>query len=333
MISRLFGRIGRETLRAIYVAAFVIAIAGTGVVVASGISNSSSSSAFPFTGDASIVGPLGVSGAVAITGATTIKGAVGISGSLAVTGPTQLNGAVAATGGAVTINAFTTSSTGLTVTGGNASGVHGIKGTGANATTSAGVMGTGSGSDGKGIWGQAMNVGTGSGYAVFAESNSGIYSLGLACDTTSPVKACVSITPQNADPTAAAVGDVYVYTGGIPRAAIATTPVFVSISNLGTKSTVAAAGNNQATATAMAATADWVTVTGVDGTKGITLPSGSVQACVRVMSQDVTNVLFVYGHNSDNDTINGAAADASYTHAIGTSLVYCTADGTAWFTY
>lgn len=308
----------RETLRAFYAALVAIVLTAGGIVIASGGGGGGSSgSAFPHTGTASIIGALGV------------------SGSLAVTGPTQLNGAVAATGGAVTINAFTTSSTGLTVTGGNASGVHGIKGTGPNATTSAGVMGTGSGSDGKGIWGQSMNVGTGSGYAVFAESNSGIYSLGLACDTTSPVKACASITPQNADPTAAAIGDLYVYTGGIPRVAIATTPVFVSVSNLGTKSTVAAAGTDQATATALAAGSDWVTVTAADAAKGVTLPTGAIATCVRIMSQvtAAANTLSVYGHNSDNDTINGAAADAAYVQMAGTSLVYCTADGTAWFTY
>lgn len=103
----------------------------------------------------------------------------------------------------------------------------------------------------------------------------------------------------------------------------------------GTLSTVAAAGTNQATATAIAAGSVWVTVTASDGTKGVTLPTGSTATCVRIMSQPVlvTSVLNVYGHNSDNDTINGAAADAVYAQIAGSSLTYCTADGVAWFSY
>jgi FtsP/CotA-like multicopper oxidase with cupredoxin domain len=103
----------------------------------------------------------------------------------------------------------------------------------------------------------------------------------------------------------------------------------------GTRSTVAAAGTNQSTAQAIVAGAVWVTVTASDGVKGVRLPSGSFATCIQIMSQPTgaSNTLLVYGHSSDNDTINGGAADAAYTQMAGTSLVYCTSDGVAWFTY
>lgn len=103
----------------------------------------------------------------------------------------------------------------------------------------------------------------------------------------------------------------------------------------GTLSAVAAAGTTQADATAIPAGAVWVTVSASDGTKGVTLPTGSAVTCVRVMSQvtAAANTLKVYGHNSDNDTINGAAADAAYVQMAGTALTYCTPDGIAWKTY
>ncbi len=103
----------------------------------------------------------------------------------------------------------------------------------------------------------------------------------------------------------------------------------------GTRSTVAAAGSNQGTATAISAGSVWVTVTASDGAKGVTLPTGGTATCVQVMSQTTgaSNTLLVYGHNSDNDTINGGSIDAAYTQMAGTSLVYCTSDGVAWFTY
>lgn len=101
----------------------------------------------------------------------------------------------------------------------------------------------------------------------------------------------------------------------------------------GTLSTVAAAGTNQATATAIAAGSVWVTVTAANGTTAVTLPTGSTSTCVRIMSQVVGSNLNVFGHNSDNDTINGGSADAVYAQLGGTALDYCTADGVAWFTY
>lgn len=99
----------------------------------------------------------------------------------------------------------------------------------------------------------------------------------------------------------------------------------------GTLSTVAAAGSVQGDAGTIAAGSVWVTVTAADGTKGVTLPSGSSSTCVRVMSQVVGSVLKVYG--LANDTVNGGSANAAYSQLGGTALDYCTSDGVAWFSY
>ncbi len=103
----------------------------------------------------------------------------------------------------------------------------------------------------------------------------------------------------------------------------------------GTLSSVNAAGTGQSDGTAIAAGAVWVTVPNANGTLAVTLPTGSVATCVKIMAQSatITNTLKVYGNNSDNDTINGGIADAVYVQLAGTSLTYCTANGVAWFTY
>lgn len=125
--------------------------------------------------------------------------------------------------------------------------------------------------------------------------------------------------------------------GEIDCVASSTTAFRCQTSSLSSRATVAAAGTNQATGTALTSVNinAGVTVTGANGTKAITLPTGSDIGCINIMSQTTgaTNVLNVYGHNSDNDTINGAAADAVYVQMAGTSLTYCTTNGVAWFTY
>lgn len=105
-----------------------------------------------------------------------------------------------------------------------------------------------------------------------------------------------------------------------------------NVPHYGTLSTVAATGTTQANSTIILPAAVWVTVTAADGTKGVQLPSGSAVHAVRLMSQ-TASALKVYGNNFDDDTINGGAADAAYSQAAGTSLLYQTANGTAWFTY
>lgn len=212
-----------------------------------------------------------------------------------------------------------TNQTAVTATG-NGTG-HGTQGTSANNGSSHGIYGIGT-TNGNGV--KAENT-SGSGYALVIVGNSG-----------TPTKAPVYFQPESGTPSAAGtVGDVYVHTGGVIRTEVLTTPVYVSQSNLGIKSTAAAAGTNQSTATALSTNIDFYTITGCDGTKGITLTQAGTGTCIRIMAQDstVTNTCKVYGHNSDNDTINGGAADAAYTQVAGTSLTYCNSNGTDWFTY
>lgn len=150
-------------------------------------------------------------------------------------------------------------------------------------------------------------------------------------DTTSPITPHMSLTAQTL-PSACVDGDLTMQAGGIVHTCHSTNN-YKSASNAGTTGTAAAAGTNQATATALTAGTDFWNITGCDGTKGVTLTQGLT--CLRIMAADstVTNTCKVYGHNSDNDTINGGAADAAYVQIAGSSLVYCTADATAWFTY
>jgi hypothetical protein len=116
-----------------------------------------------------------------------------------------------------------------------------------------------------------------------------------------------------------------------------TTTAIACTSTQGARATVAGAGTNQATGTALTSVNinSAVTVTGSNGTVAITLPTGSQPGCITIMSEvtGASNTLLVFGHNSDDDTINGAAADAVYTQMAGTSLKYCTVNGVAWLTY
>jgi hypothetical protein len=103
----------------------------------------------------------------------------------------------------------------------------------------------------------------------------------------------------------------------------------------GLAATVAAAGTNQATGTALTSVNmnAVVNVTGADGTVGITLPTGALSGCIEVFSSAITSALKVYGHNSDDDTIAGGAADAVFAQTARTKVRYCTVDGIAWLTY
>ncbi len=109
----------------------------------------------------------------------------------------------------------------------------------------------------------------------------------------------------------------------------------------GSRSTVAAAGTNQATGTALASATigSFVAVTAADATTAVTLPTGGsattyIPACVTIQSTVNTNTAYlpVFGSNSDNDTINGGAADAVFTMGAGATVRFCTIDGVAWLT-
>lgn len=105
--------------------------------------------------------------------------------------------------------------------------------------------------------------------------------------------------------------------------------------SLGITATVAAAGTGQTTYTAFAQVQHGsnVSVTGADGTKGVTLPSGANPTCLRIHNIVSNQVLVVDGNNSDDDTIDGGSADGTQNIGASASVLYCTTNGTAWVTY
>lgn len=239
---------------------------------------------------------------------------------------TSTNGtALQATGqgtghGLSAVGSATTASDAVRATAGNTGGesdaVHAI---GANGVDSYAVRAVGAGATGRGV---RIDV------------SGGGYPLVIIPDTTSPASPHMNLSPQTI-PSACADGDVSLQTGGYLRTCTGTN-TYSSLSNTGLKSTVAGAGTTEADDTEIAATAEWVTVTGNNGTVGVGLPTGAVAKCVRIMAQSptVTNILKVYAASADDsDSINGVDGDTAYLHIAGASLVYCTADGTAWFTY
>lgn len=120
-----------------------------------------------------------------------------------------------------------------------------------------------------------------------------------------------------------------------------TTTAWHCVYIMGARSTVATAGTNQATGTALASATmgSRVAVTGADATTAVTLPTGGsastyTPGCISIQSTVNTNTAYlpVFGNNSDNDTINGAAADAVFTMGAGADVTFCTIDGVAWLT-
>lgn len=109
----------------------------------------------------------------------------------------------------------------------------------------------------------------------------------------------------------------------------------------GARSTVVAAGTNQASCTQLASATmgSFVAVTIADATKAVCLPTGGsastyIPAPIRIQSTVNTNTAYlpVFGSASDDDTINGGAGDAVYTMGAGASVTFTTIDGVAWLT-
>lgn len=92
---------------------------------------------------------------------------------------------------------------------------------------------------------------------------------------------------------------------------------------------VAAAGNSQGTATALAYLVN--NVTGADGTKGVILPSNPGTTCSRfvvVYNSVATNGLLVYPPSSG--TINGGTANAAVTIEGKTLALFFSTGATNW---
>lgn len=109
----------------------------------------------------------------------------------------------------------------------------------------------------------------------------------------------------------------------------------------GSRLTVAAAGTNQASCTQLtsAAIGSAVAVTAADATKAVCLPTGGTSStfapgCISIQSTVNTNTAYlpVFGSAADDDTINGASADAVFTMGAGADVQFCSVDGVAWLT-
>lgn len=133
------------------------------------------------------------------------------------------------------------------------------------------------------------------------------------------------------------VGDIYYNSGSSGplgwRCASTSPVIWISILGATLSSPTAATGSTQANATQLTTAYDSWNVTGADGAKGAALPTGPTGHCIRVMNA-AHSTLKIYPNNADNDTINGAAADAAWLHEPGVSLRYCLpSDATNWYTY
>lgn len=267
------------------------------------------------SGPIALTGPVSITGDVSCTGNETIGGTLGVVGAVSITGALGVTGAATLNGGA-TIGK--SSGDALTVSATSAGSA--VVANGVNSVTSYGLVVNANGSSGRGI---QLNA-TGGGYPMVVNP-----------DTTSPATPHVSWTPQSV-PSASSDGDMTVATGSVMRLHAGASGRWAAARFGCTRETAAAAGSTQADATALSATSDCHSVTGADGTKGVTLPqtaTGGSFYCHSIMSQVVGSNLKVYGHNSDNDTINGGAADAVYVQLGGTTIDYCTTNGTDWTTY
>lgn len=94
---------------------------------------------------------------------------------------------------------------------------------------------------------------------------------------------------------------------------------------------LAAAGNNQATAAAIAN--DITNVTGADGSKGVRLPtpkSGQEHEPLVVINAEAAQNLKIYPHSGGK--INGGATNAAITISGGVTMRLDPASGTEWYT-
>ena len=94
--------------------------------------------------------------------------------------------------------------------------------------------------------------------------------------------------------------------------------------------TVAAAGSNQGSATAITATTPLVLVTGADGSKGVKLPALSAvpTGTILIIANTAAAVLKVYP--ASGDKVLPLADDADFTMAASTTAICVAADATQW---
>ena len=144
----------------------------------------------------------------------------------------------------------------------------------------------------------------------------------------------------NTKPVGVAYSDPQLVSGTTIDGAVITNPTVTGATITGavTASTLnlavakpAAAGTNQATATALSAGFSWVTA--ADGTKGVALPTGVAGLVVIVKNDDTANaILKVYSANDGNSAaINAVTSGTAYSMAAKTSVMFVAYSATQWF--
>lgn len=110
-------------------------------------------------------------------------------------------------------------------------------------------------------------------------------------------------------------------------------PVITTPTQTITVEAVAAAGGDQAAATAIAdACPKLAHCTGADGAKGVKLPAAAAGKIVYIKNADAANaILKVYP--AVGDAINAIAADGALSMAAKTAAVFVCLDGTTWFSF
>lgn len=304
------------------------------------------------SGNVAIGGTLAVTGAttlrstLAVTGAQTNSGALNVVGALGVTGAATLRSTLSvagattltdtlAVGGNTTLAGTTTASGAVTFTNPSMVGVGAaVAATGTTKTDATALTKEYNTITGTALQGVSLlTAAVGLHQVVY--NNSAVSLIVYPLDAGNDTLAVNDLAALSAD-VGIAIGPLSTL-----DCTAFTTTAWHCIYTPGSRSTVAAAGTNQATCTQLASATmgSNVAVTAADATKAVCLPTGGsastyIPACLTIQSTVNTNTAYlpVFGSASDDDTINGAAADAVYTMGAGARVTFCTIDGVAWLT-
>lgn len=255
---------------------------------------------------------LDVAGAVGITGAVTARAGVTITQS------TTNGAAVTATGnGSGAGGAFTGGSTGAGVTG---------TCTGASCSGASVSCTTGNACTGVAASCNASNCSAGS---FTANTNGNGYAVKLISDTTSPTFGTINMPPLDTNPSSAsgAIGDLFMFTGGILRVEVATTPLWADVSGYRSMRLgwTAHAGGGQASAPVICVEpGNWSSVTTVASAgDSVKLPASFIAGGLCHGKNLGANSMNLFPNSGDQLCFSGsacAAADAAV--AIGTNVEF-----------
>lgn len=289
--------------------------AGTSRVALTNAAGNLSTTSGTYSGNVSVGGNVGVTGTLGVTGAATLQSTLTVVGASALSGNVGVTGTLGVTG-AVTLQSTVSYSIAATVTAAGSS-----KTDCTALTKEVNVVSTATSLQGVCLLtasaGMHQRVENATAVAIM------VYPLDVGNDT-------LQVNPMAA---LAADAGFALGPGGTLDCTAVDGTAWICNARLGVTAAVATAGTNQATGTAMAAvnSGSNVYLTGGDGTKTATLPNEDNPTCIRVFN--VSGATPLFGHNSDDDTIAGLAADASVTLSAGASALFCTVNGTAWLAY